>query len=68
VRAARALGLDEGATLVFGDDEDSPDLAPLVFTNVEPRMACARRQEPLPVLCLLRAERERARTHTGGPG
>jgi aldehyde dehydrogenase (NAD+) len=68
VRAARALGLDEGATLVFGDDEDSPDLAPLVFTNVEPRMACARRQEPLPVLCLLRAERARARTHTGGPG
>jgi len=55
-RAASALGLDEGATQIAGGEAD-PDanlVPPSVFTNVEPHMASARRQEPLPVLCLLR--------------
>lgn len=56
VRAAWKLGLDEGATCIAGGDE-RPDpclVPPTVFTNVEPFMASAKRQDPLPVLCLLR--------------
>lgn len=57
-RSAGALGLDEGATLIAGGDGGTPPaarvVAPMVFTNVEPAMASARRQDPLPVLCLLR--------------
>jgi acyl-CoA reductase-like NAD-dependent aldehyde dehydrogenase len=57
VRAAWELGLDEGATCIAGGDAplDSRALPPTIFTNVEPYMACVRRQDPLPVLCLLRA-------------
>lgn len=56
VRAAWELGLDEGATCIAGGDGDSSTrvLPPTVFTNVESYMASARRQDPLPVLCLLR--------------
>lgn len=55
-RAAWELGLDEGATCIAGGEFDGRGcaLAPTVFTNVEPYMESARRQDPLPVLCLLR--------------
>jgi acyl-CoA reductase-like NAD-dependent aldehyde dehydrogenase len=55
-RAAWELGLDEGATCIAGGDasEASRVLPPTVFTNVETYMATAKRQDPLPVLCLLR--------------
>ncbi len=54
--AACVAGLDEGATLIFGDPGDGtrPVWHPAVFTNVLPEMACARRIEPLPLLALLR--------------
>ena len=52
-------GLDEGATMISGGEEemtgDPLRLPPTVFCNVEPHMRGARRQEPLPVLCLLRS-------------
>jgi len=54
-RAAVALGLDEGATCIAGGDALTGAFPPTVFTNVEPHMASARRQDPLPVLCLLRS-------------
>ena len=51
-------GLDEGATMISGGEEemtaDNLQLPPTVFCNVEPHMRAARRQEPMPVLCLLR--------------
>ncbi|MEQ1895430.1 MAG: aldehyde dehydrogenase family protein, partial [Planctomycetota bacterium] len=55
--AACELGLDEGATLIAGGEEDGErrTFAPTVLTNVESYMESARRQEPVPVLCLLRA-------------
>ncbi|HEX6881755.1 MAG TPA: aldehyde dehydrogenase family protein [Planctomycetota bacterium] len=55
-RGAWELGLDEGATCIAGGEFDGRGcgLAPTVFTNVEPYMESARRQDPLPVLCLLR--------------
>jgi len=57
VRAAWELGLDEGATCIAGGDADPAQsvIPPTVFTNVEAYMASARRQDPLPVLCLLRS-------------
>jgi acyl-CoA reductase-like NAD-dependent aldehyde dehydrogenase len=57
VRAAWELGLDEGATCIAGGalDPATSELRPTLFTNVETYMACARRQDPMPVLCLLRA-------------
>ena len=56
VRAAWELGLDEGATCIAGGDasDAARALPPTVFTNVETYMATAKRQDPLPVLCLLR--------------
>lgn len=56
VRAAWELGLDEGATCIAGGDGDGSSriLPPTVFTNVESYMASAKRQDPMPVLCLLR--------------
>jgi acyl-CoA reductase-like NAD-dependent aldehyde dehydrogenase len=56
VRTAWELGLDEGATCIAGGEADggSRTLPPTVFTNVELYMASAKRQDPLPVLCLLR--------------
>jgi len=57
-RAAWVQGLDEGATMISGGQEDlGPDelrVPPTVFCNVEPHMRSARRQEPLPVLSLVR--------------
>jgi len=58
-RTAAALGLDEGATLIAGGEEltgaeGERAVTPTVLTNVEPFMSSARRQEPLPVLCLMR--------------
>lgn len=51
-------GLDEGATMISGGQEqmkgDELRLPPTVFCNVESHMCAARRQEPLPILCLLR--------------
>lgn len=57
LRAACELALDEGATCIAGGESDAARLAPqpTIFTNVEPYMASARRQDPLPLLCLLRA-------------
>ncbi|MSR63480.1 MAG: aldehyde dehydrogenase family protein [Planctomycetes bacterium] len=57
VRAAWELGLDEGATCIAGGDGEGRErvLPPTVFTNVEAHMQSAKRQEPLPVLCLLRS-------------
>jgi acyl-CoA reductase-like NAD-dependent aldehyde dehydrogenase len=57
VRLAVELGLDEGATCIAGGMPAEPGrmLAPTVFTNVEGYMSSARRQDPLPVLCLLRS-------------
>lgn len=56
LRAAWELGLDEGATCIAGGDAGvaSRALPPTVFTNVETYMASAKRQDPMPVLCLLR--------------
>lgn len=56
VRAACELGLDEGATCIAGGvrEPDGDAVPPTLFTNVETYMASARRQDPLPVLCLLR--------------
>ncbi len=54
VRAAWELGLDEGATCIAGGDGATRVLPPTVFTNVESFMASAKRQDPMPVLCLLR--------------
>jgi len=52
-------GLDEGATMISGGEEemtaDSLRLPPTVFCNVEPHMRSARRQDPMPVQCLLRS-------------
>ena len=53
-RAAWELGLDEGATCIAGGEGDDDVLQPTILTNVEVFMACARRQDPVPVLCLLR--------------
>ena len=57
VRSAWGLGLDEGATCVFGGEEAREEglLPATVFTNVEPPMQLARLRDPQPVLCLLRA-------------
>lgn len=61
VARLRRLGLDEGATLLRGDEPGSPlrgrgaRLLPLVFTNVEPGMRLARAARPAPVLALMRA-------------
>jgi len=55
---AWALGLDEGATPLRGEDpcgragEDGP--AGLVFTNVAPRSGLARLTRPAPILALVR--------------
>ncbi len=55
-RAACELGLDEGATCIAGGSEGAGGVfPPTLFTNVEGYMSAARRQDPLPVLCLLRA-------------
>jgi acyl-CoA reductase-like NAD-dependent aldehyde dehydrogenase len=56
VRTAWELGLDEGATCIAGGESENGSrlLSPTVFTNVELFMASAKRQDPLPVLCLLR--------------
>lgn len=56
-QACCELGLDEGATLIAGGEVDGErrTFAPAVLTNVESYMESARRQEPVPVLCLLRA-------------
>jgi len=56
LRAAWELALDEGATCIAGGDASvaSRALPPTVFTNVETYMASAKRQEPMPLLCLLR--------------
>src|SRR5262249_5395817 len=54
-RAAWELGLDEGATCIAGGEiGEGGVLVPTILTNVESQMACARRQDALPVLCLLR--------------
>ena len=57
-RKAWIQGLDEGATMITGGEEertaDPLRLPPTVFCNVEPHMGAARRQDPMPVLCLLR--------------
>lgn len=60
VRRQWAIGLGDGATLVFGGEQagsGSGDtrVLPTVFTNVEEGMASARCQAPFPVLCLLRS-------------
>lgn len=49
--AARALGLDEGATPLLSE----PDLTRLVFTNVDARLELARLARCAPLLCLVRA-------------
>ena len=64
-RRAAALGLDEGATPIYAGEPGARALGrrvpPVVFSNVEPYMNSAQRQEPLPVLCLLRSDSARAR-------
>ncbi len=67
VRAHWASGLDEGATLIFGGKERSlqevgsdQSVLPTVFTNVEPSMSVASRQDPSPVLCLIRSSAGRS--------
>ena len=61
VADAWSLGLDEGATPIFGAAPGEADSSPgaessgaIVFTNVEPRSGFARRTRPAPVLGLLR--------------
>ena len=59
-----AAGLDEGATLIAGGVQlawadgtvhpRSLRIAPTVFTNVEPHMALARRQTPMPIVGIVR--------------
>ena len=57
LRDVRALGIDEGATLIHEPPRARATPLRLVFTNVEPRMRLARALRPAPVLCLMRAER-----------
>ena len=63
------LGLDEGATLIFGGESfkspagsrsRDPRVWPAVFTNVDSEMALSRFRETAPVLCLIRAESDEA--------
>ncbi len=69
LRAEWELGLDEGATLIFGGEpfagtesgrSSDRRVWPTVFTNVEPEMAVCRSLEPAPVLCLVRASGDAA--------
>ncbi|MBM3988940.1 MAG: aldehyde dehydrogenase family protein, partial [Planctomycetes bacterium] len=73
---AWALGLDEGATPLYGEDPfgraggDGP--AGLVFTNVAPRSGLARLTRPAPILALVRVPSgvdaaELQREHDGEP-
>lgn len=56
---ARNLGLDEGATLIFGGQEigsnRAPALRPMLFTNVDQDMALTRFLAPGPLLRLQRS-------------
>ncbi|MFT5285866.1 MAG: succinate-semialdehyde dehydrogenase/glutarate-semialdehyde dehydrogenase [Planctomycetota bacterium] len=63
------LGLDEGATLIFGGEPfksptgsraRDPRVWPAVFTNVDSEMAVSRFRETAPVLCLIRADDDEA--------
>lgn len=69
LRGLWELGVDEGATLVFGGEllggEDSARprerrVWPTVFTNVEVEMGLCHHPDPAPVLCLLRAQSDAA--------
>jgi len=72
VRWAWALGLDEGATLIFGGEPYRPAQAmagasrqalwPTVFSNVEPHQRFARLRRPAPILALLRVRSDREGT------
>lgn len=67
-RAACALGLDEGATMIAGGEPSGDggprrpprSFPPVVFTNVEAEMQIAHRSAPAPILCLLRVPSEEA--------
>ncbi|MCC7011558.1 MAG: aldehyde dehydrogenase family protein [Planctomycetes bacterium] len=69
LRRAWSLGLDEGATPIFGsapsdrgDSDVSRGACGIVFTNVDPRSGLARLTRPAPVLGLIRvASDSRAR-------
>ncbi len=69
VRALWNLGLDEGATLIFGGESFAPApgsriretrVWPAIYSNVDPEMALSRFRETAPVLCLIRAETDEA--------
>ena len=69
IRALWNLGLDEGATLIFGGESfeaapgsraRDPRVWPAVYCNVDPEMALSRIRETAPVLCLIRAESDEA--------
>ena len=69
VRALWNLGLDEGATLVFGGEcfeaapgsrARDPRVWPAIYSNVDPEMALSRIRETVPVLCLIRADSDEA--------
>jgi acyl-CoA reductase-like NAD-dependent aldehyde dehydrogenase len=55
-RAALALGLDEGATLVRGEEQRGAGPRPAIFTNVDPASRLARQPYPKPLLALIRGE------------
>jgi len=57
LRRVRALGIDEGATLIHEPQRSRGSPLRLVFTNVDSRMRLARALRPAPLLCLMRAER-----------
>lgn len=69
VRALWNLGLDEGATLIFGGEcfeaapgsrARDPRVWPAIYSNVDPEMALSRMRQTVPVLCLIRAESDEA--------
>ncbi len=73
VQRVWASGLDEGATCIAGGGpvEGRPPragelaLAPTVFTNVEPTLELVRRQQPMPIVCIVRTFQGRSPTPRG---
>jgi acyl-CoA reductase-like NAD-dependent aldehyde dehydrogenase len=54
--AAWSLGLDEGATAIFGSEpQRNGPLTPIVFTNVDPSLELAHLARPAPLIGLVRA-------------
>jgi aldehyde dehydrogenase (NAD+) len=68
LRTMWELGLDEGATLIFGGETFTGGTSrssdrrvwPAIFTNIETEMALFQNTTPAPLLCLVRVESDQA--------